>query len=74
MLLFLGWGPYAYFRALEETNSGTRGDAPVDGVGVGMQNVEIANLNQHSRRNSSNGFRQVSLSDSVQVDVEYGRV
>lgn len=69
-----GWGPYAYFRALEETNSGTRGDAPVDGVGVGMQNVEIANLNQHSRRNSSNGFRQVSLSDSVQVDVEYGRV
>ncbi|XP_076913990.1 lipid phosphate phosphatase 2-like [Bidens hawaiensis] len=61
-----GWGPYAYFRALEETNSRS-----VDGVR--LQAVEIQGLSHQSRRNGSQTFRQVSLSDSLR-DVEAGKM
>ncbi|XP_076894975.1 lipid phosphate phosphatase 2-like [Bidens hawaiensis] len=61
-----GWGPYAYFRALEETNSRS-----VDGVR--LQAVEIQGLSQQSRRNGSQTFRQVSLSGSLR-DVETGKM
>ncbi|KAK9063714.1 hypothetical protein SSX86_017586 [Deinandra increscens subsp. villosa] len=67
-----GWAPYAYFRALEETNSRSNVDQPMDGIH--MQAVEIQDFNQQTRRNgSSHTFRQVSLSDSPQ-DVEAGKM
>ena len=67
---FSGWGPYAYFRALEESStSGARVDRSVNGVG--LQSVEIQDMN---RQNGNNGFRQVSLSNSIQDDVEYGKM
>ncbi|KAJ0537774.1 hypothetical protein HanHA300_Chr08g0267561 [Helianthus annuus] len=68
-LYFSGWGPYAYFRALEETNSRSTVGHPADGVH--MQPMEIQDFNQQSRRNGT--FRQVSLSDPMQ-DVEAGKM
>lgn len=68
---FSGWAPYAYFRALEDINSGARVTPLVDGVS--MQTIEIPDLNQQSRRYGSHAFRQVS-SNSLQEDVEYGKM
>nr|XP_043624713.1 lipid phosphate phosphatase 2-like isoform X1 [Erigeron canadensis]XP_043624714.1 lipid phosphate phosphatase 2-like isoform X1 [Erigeron canadensis] len=68
-----GWGPYAYFRALEETRS-TRVERSVDEVDDHA--VEIPNLNQQFGQNN-NGRGLVSnldyQSNSLQTDVESGK-
>ncbi|KVI05391.1 Phosphatidic acid phosphatase/chloroperoxidase, N-terminal [Cynara cardunculus var. scolymus] len=67
----LGWGPYAYFRALEASTLGARVVRPV--AEVDMQAMEIPDINQQTRQSGSNGFRQISLSNSQQHDVEFGK-
>ncbi|KVH97606.1 lipid phosphate phosphatase 2-like isoform X1 [Cynara cardunculus var. scolymus] len=70
-----GWGPYAYFRALEETRSNRRVDDRVDEVGTHA--MEIPDLNQQSGQNRT-GIGLVSSVDnqpnSLQTDVESGKL
>lgn len=70
-----GWGPYAYFQALEETRSNRRVNHPVDEVG--MHGAGVADLNQESGPNSYGlGLGLVSLDyqpNSLQTDVESGK-
>ncbi|KAM0047690.1 putative phosphatidate phosphatase [Helianthus debilis subsp. tardiflorus] len=68
-----GWGPYAYFRAVEETRSTRRVDRPVNEIGLGIQD-----LNQESRQDRAGPGLDSSSPDyhsySLESDVESGKV
>ncbi|KAI7739244.1 hypothetical protein M8C21_004441 [Ambrosia artemisiifolia] len=69
-----GWGPYAYFRALEEARSNRRVDQSAPEVSLG-----IPDLNQQSRQDRSGpGLALDSSPDyhsySLESDVESGKV
>ncbi|KAI3796142.1 hypothetical protein L1987_38807 [Smallanthus sonchifolius] len=69
-----GWGPYAYFRALEERRSNRRVDQPVHEAGLGIRDT-----NQQSRPDRHGiGMGLDSSPDyhsySLESDVESGKV
>lgn len=53
LLGFSGWGPYAYFRALEETRSTRRVSHPVDEVRT--QSVVLQEVNKFGQNNHALG-------------------
>ncbi|XP_028092991.1 lipid phosphate phosphatase 2-like isoform X2 [Camellia sinensis] len=58
-----GWGPYAYFRALEEVNENPQLGHPVNGP-------QVLNLNQQQMGRHSDAFIPVSSSS---IDIESGK-
>ncbi|KAJ9163308.1 hypothetical protein P3X46_022989 [Hevea brasiliensis] len=49
-----GWGPYAYFQALEESRSNTNGGQPANALNMQAMDVQVASL---ELRQIGNGFR-----------------
>lgn len=49
ILLNSGWGPYAYFKALEEMRSNTHAASPVNALSVQVMGAQ--NVNERHRQN-----------------------
>ncbi|PQP96647.1 lipid phosphate phosphatase 2 isoform X2 [Prunus yedoensis var. nudiflora] len=62
-----GWGPYAYFKALEETRSNTHAASPVNALSVQVMGAQ--NVNERQRKNGD-GFAAFSADryTSIRLD------
>lgn len=70
--MFLGWGPYAYFRILRESESIQEG-SPANPHTAQTMLSEIVNEQPERNNNGYLGLQSVSDSNSLVNDVETGR-
>lgn len=74
-ILFIGWGPYAYFRELEESRSSTQAANAVNGCNVQAMEAQPQVDNAHDER-SIHGCMGLTLarnSNTTLEEIESGR-
>ena len=74
-ILFIGWGPYAYFRELEESRSSTQAVNAVNGCNVQAMEAQPQLDNAHDER-SIHGCMGLTLarnSNTTLEEIESGR-
>ncbi len=72
-ILFIGWGPYAYFRVLEESRASAQAANAVNGRNVQAMEAQVGNEQDERSIHGCMGLSIAHNSSTILEEVESGR-